>query len=155
VAAIGVAVGGIATFLTGILTTFFGLGYWMPLGLLGVILAVSGPSMLVAWLKLRQRNMGPILDANGWAINGMVKITVPFGSALTHLPSIPKDSERALIDPFAERSRPWRLYFSALFLLVVGLSWYAGRFDPLLPAKAKSTSVLGQHAPAFKPVGPP
>ena len=33
------------------------------------MLAISGPSMLIAWLKLRQRNIGPILDANGWAVN--------------------------------------------------------------------------------------
>ena len=43
---------------------------WMPLGLLALMLLISGPSMLLAWLKLRQRNLGPLLDANGWAING-------------------------------------------------------------------------------------
>ena len=81
VAAIGVAVGGIATFFSSILATFFGLGMWMPLGLLAALLAISGPSMLVAYLKLRQRNIGPILDANGWAVNAMASINVPFGRA--------------------------------------------------------------------------
>src|SRR5208337_1890906 len=50
VAAIGVAVGGIATFFSSILATFMGLGMWMPLGLLAALLAISGPSMLVAYL---------------------------------------------------------------------------------------------------------
>ena len=55
VAALGVAVGGIATFFSSILATFFGLGLWMPLGLIALLLAIpSGPSMLIAWLKLRQ-----------------------------------------------------------------------------------------------------
>ena len=61
VAAIGVAVGGIGAFLSGILATFFGLGWWMPVGFVGLLLLISGPSMLVAWLKLRQRNIGPLL----------------------------------------------------------------------------------------------
>lgn len=151
VAAIGVAVGGIATFLTGIFATFFGLGYWMPLGLLALMLAISGPAMFVAWLKLRQRNMGPILDANGWAVNGMVKITVPFGGTLTDLPSIPPDAERSLKDPFAEKRSPWGLYLLLLFLLGVGLAWYVGRLDPLLPASVKSTTVLGELSPASRP----
>lgn len=156
VAAIGVAVGGIATFLTAILATFFGLGYWMPLGFLALMLAISGPAMFVAWLKLRQRNMGPILDANGWAINGMVKITVPFGGTLTDLPSIPKDAERSLKDPFAEKRSPWGLYLLILFILSLGLAWYMGRLDALLPAQVKSTAILGDFAPANKPpVGAP
>ncbi|HEX3345514.1 MAG TPA: hypothetical protein VHS09_13115, partial [Polyangiaceae bacterium] len=83
VAAIGVAVGGIATFFSSILATFLGLGMWMPLGFLALLLAISGPSMLIAWLKLRQRNIGPLLDANGWAVNALAFINVPFGGALT------------------------------------------------------------------------
>ena len=130
---------------------FFGLGLWMPLGFLALMLAISGPAMLVAWLKLRQRNLGPILDANGWAINGLVKITSLFASALTDLPQIPKGSERALKDPFGEKSSPWGFYIGLLILLGVGLAWFAGRIDPLLPARAKSTAVLGQLAPAYKP----
>ena len=151
VAAIGVAVGGIATFVTALLATFFGLGYWMPFGLLALMLAISGPAMFVAWLKLRQRNLGPILDANGWAINGMVKITPAFAAALTDLPALPKGAERALKDPFAEKGSPWGLYMVLLVLLGVGLAWFAGRIDPLLPARVKSTTVLGPLAPAYKP----
>ena len=45
----------------------------MPLGVVGLVLLISGPSMLIAFLKLRQRNLGPILDANGWAVNTMTK----------------------------------------------------------------------------------
>lgn len=151
VAAIGVAVGGIATFITAILAMFFGLGMWMPLGFLALMLAISGPSMFVAWLKLRQRNLGPILDANGWAVNGRVKITPRFAGTLTDLPSLPRDSERALKDPFAEEGRPWGLYIFLLVLLGLGLAWYAGRLDPLLPAPARSTTLLGELAPAYKP----
>lgn len=81
VAALGVGVGAIGTLIGGLISGFISLGAWMPLGLLGIILAISGPSMLVAWLKLRQRNLGPILDANGWAVNAKAKLNVPFGGS--------------------------------------------------------------------------
>lgn len=151
VAAIGVAVGGIATFLTAILAMFFGLGWWMPLGFLGLMLAISGPAMFVAWLKLRQRNLGPILDANGWAINSRVKITPLFASVLTDLRHLPPHSERALKDPFGQPPRRWSLYILALLLLGIGLSWFAGKIDPLLPERFKSTTILGTKAPAYRP----
>ncbi len=150
VAAIGVAVGGIATFFSSILATFFGLGSWMPVGFLVLLLAISGPSMIIAWLKLRQRNLGPILDANGWAVNGRVKVNVPFGAALTDVAALPKGSERALADPYAEKGRPWKLYFVIVVILLLGRLWYSGKLDGILPKAVKSTEVLGEHAPAYK-----
>ncbi|HEY0253499.1 MAG TPA: hypothetical protein VGC41_18320, partial [Kofleriaceae bacterium] len=69
VAAIGVAIGGVGTLVGALLSTIFGLGAWLPFGVVAILLLISGPSMILAWLKLRRRNLGPILDANGWAIN--------------------------------------------------------------------------------------
>lgn len=151
VAAIGVAVGGIATFLTAVLAMFFGLGWWMPLGFLGLMLAISGPAMFVAWLKLRQRNLGPLLDANGWAVNSRVKITPLFAGVLTDLRHLPPHSERALKDPFGQPPRRWSLYILALVVLGLGLAWFAGKLDALLPERIKSTTVLGTKAPAYRP----
>jgi hypothetical protein len=34
---------------------------------IAVMLIISGPSMLLAYMTLRRRNLGPLLDANGWA----------------------------------------------------------------------------------------
>ena len=148
VAAIGVAVGGIATFLSSILATFFGLGMWMPLGLLVLLLAISGPSMLLALLKLRQRNIGPILDANGWAVNAMARINVPFGGALTGVAALPPGSARPLRDPFAERKRPWGFYVFLIIVALLGVSWLLGRLDSYLPDKAKAATVLHRAPPA-------
>ena len=154
VAAIGVAVGGIATFLSSILAMFFGLGVWMPIGLLGLLLAISGPSMLIAWLKLRQRNVGPILDANGWSVNAMARINVPFGAALTQVAVLPKGARRQLRDPFAEKQRPWKLYVLLLAVLALAALWFSGRLDGYLPQAIRAQSVLG-CAPAAKPQLPP
>ena len=142
VAAIGVAIGGIGAMVTGVLTAFFGLGIWMPLGILAVLLAISGPSMLLAYLKLRQRNLGPLLDANGWAINGRARINVPFGGALTDVARLPRNAERSLKDPYAEKRRPWGVYLLLLVLVVAAATWYAGRLDRWLPETVRSSSVL-------------
>ena len=148
VAAIGVAVAGMATFLSSILATFLGLGMWMPVGALGLLLAISGPSMLIAWLKLRQRNLGPILDANGWSVNALAKINIPFGSALTKVAALPKGARRQLHDPFAQRRPPWGLYITLLVLLSLAVLWRFGHLDPYLPGKFKSQAVLGREVPA-------
>jgi len=148
VAALGVAVGGITAALGMILEAFFGLGLWMPLGVVGLMLLISGPSMAVAWLKLRQRNIGPILDANGWAVNALARVNVPLGRSLTKVAELPAGSSRDLVDPFAEKKKPWGLYlFFALLALLAG-AWFMGFVDDYVPAAAKSTSVLGDAAPA-------
>ncbi|HRI52518.1 MAG TPA: hypothetical protein PLW65_20275 [Pseudomonadota bacterium] len=148
VAALGVAVGGITAALGALLGGFLGLGMWMPLGFLSLILAISGPSMAIAWLKLRRRNLAPLLDAAGWAVNARARLNVPLGASLTRLAVLPPGSSRSLSDPFAEKPRRWGLWF--IVLLVLGLSgaWYLGKLDHLLPTPAKSVTVLGSSAPA-------
>lgn len=116
-AAISVAIGGVTTALGGIMAGFFGLGYLMPLGILGLILLISGPSMVIAWLKLRQRNLGPILDANGWAVNTLTKVNIPLGRSLTDMPVLPKGSERSLVDPYAPKKSAWPKVILVLLIL--------------------------------------
>ena len=148
VAALGVAVGGITAALGAFLGALFGLGMWMPIGFAGIILIISGPSMLLAWLKLRQRNLGPLLDANGWAVNAQAKVNVPLGKSLTQIAELPKGSARDLADPFAEKRRPWGFYAFLLVLLGLAFGWYLGSLDGMLPASVRSVEVLGDAAPA-------
>jgi hypothetical protein len=150
IAAIGVAIGGIGTLVGALLGTLFGLGKWLPIGVVAVLLMISGPSMLLAWLKLRRRNLGPILDANGWAINGRARINVSFGAAMTELAKIPPGSQRLLSDPFADKSPPWKLYITSVILVVLAGTWYVGRLDSYLPNSIRSVTVLGENAPAYK-----
>jgi hypothetical protein len=97
----------------------------------GLILVISGPSMLLAWLKLRQRNLGPLLDANGWAVNTLARINIPFGATLTATAALPSGAERSLRDPFAEKKRPWRLYlFLAAVLAALAALWQQGLLPP-------------------------
>lgn len=110
-AAIGLAIGAIGTAIASVVTGFLTLAAWqMPLAVVGLVLAISGPSMVIAWLKLRQRTLAPILDANGWAINTLAKINIPFGTSLTSTAELPPGAQRSLQDPYAEKKRPWKTY---------------------------------------------
>ncbi len=140
VALLGVAVGGIATALGLLLQAFFGLGWLMPLGLVGLFVLISGPSVFIAWLKLRQRNLGPILDASGWAVNSQVKINIPFGSKLTEIAALPAGAKRNLHDPYAEKKSAWPSLLAVLALVIVfALGWcrWSGNC-PWLPGKVTS-----------------
>lgn len=121
-AAVGLAIGAIGTALAAVVTGFLGLKAWqMPLALFGLMLLISGPSMAMAYFKLRNRNLGPILDANGWAVNTRARINIPFGAALTQLAKLPEGADRALTDPYAEKRSPWKLYVLLLAIVVGAL----------------------------------
>ncbi|MGQ0552429.1 MAG: hypothetical protein ACT4PU_04350 [Planctomycetota bacterium] len=111
VAALGVAFGAVGTLiatLLGYAAGLFTLPFWkLLLAIAGLLLLISTPAMLIAWLKLRQRNMGPILDANGWAVNGRVKMNVRFGGSLTAVAKLPEGSLPAAADPFGEKPSLW------------------------------------------------
>jgi hypothetical protein len=154
IAALGVAAAGIGGMIGGVVGSFLGLGMWMPLGVLGVLLLISSPSMVLAWLKLRQRNLGPILDANGWAVNARARINIPFGASLTNVAKLPPGTHRDLLDPFAEKSHPWKLWLLVLALVGIALGWWQGKLDQYVPIQIRSTTVLGTNAPAYKPSVP-
>ncbi|MCU0793081.1 MAG: hypothetical protein MUE42_09595 [Opitutaceae bacterium] len=148
VAAIGVAVSGAVSVVTLMLGYIFGLSWWQyPLVLVGLTLVISGPSMLIAWLKLRQRTMGPILESNGWAINGRVKINIPFGTKLTERAQLPKGSKLDLNDPYVDREAAQRrrnaFYGTLLALLVVtaAAAWYL-KVWPFAPQSAAAPAAI-------------
>ncbi|WP_203235157.1 hypothetical protein [Rariglobus hedericola] len=125
VAAMGVAVGAIGGALGAIATGLAKLTFWqLPLVFIGLIAVISGPSMLIAWLKLRQRNIGPILEANGWAINGRVKINIPFGTKLTERAVLPNGSKRDLNDPYSDKEaiRRQKLIWTLIVVAILAAS---------------------------------
>ena len=155
-AAIGLAVGAIGTALAAVLTGFLSLVWWqMPLAIVGLLLLISGPSMLMAYLKLRQRNLGPMLDANGWAVNTLAKINLPFGSTLTGTAQLPQGAQRSMRDPFAEKKRPWKFYLFVLILLgVFAALWqqgYVTKWWNMVQQKAEETTQSQPAAPAPEP----
>lgn len=131
-AAIGMAIGYIGAILTKIIGGVLSLTWWkMPIALAGLMLAISGPSMILAWLKLRKRNLAPVLDANGWAINAKATINIPFGNTLTHLAMLPKNSKQNFRDPFTKKKNPWIpvIIILVIILAAVYLLWHFGFLD--------------------------
>jgi len=128
-AAIGLAVGAVGTAVASVVTGLLGLHWWqMPLALAGLMLAISGPAMAVAWFKLRARNLGPLLDANGWAINARARINIPFGTSLTGLAQLPAgalNSLGALSDPYADKPFPWgRVLLAVIIIGAAAFAWW-------------------------------
>ena len=146
VAALGVALGSISAVAVGLFAKFVDLGVWIPLGLIGIMLAISGPSMLIAWLKLRQRSLGPLLDASGWAINGRMRINTRLGGSLSQTAKVPPTARRTLQDPFADSKAPvWWSAATLLALLVVAviawrLHWLERWLSPSPPAVSSVTT---------------
>ena len=153
VAALGVAVGGITAALAGVFGALSDMSWWqLPLVALGVMLTISLPSMVIAWLKLRQRNLGPILDANGWAVNALTKINIPLGNSLTALPTLPPGARRSLKDPYAPKKSIWARL--ALLLLVLGGVGY-GLWHFEVASERWPEWVPKQAAPAATPAATP
>jgi hypothetical protein len=133
-AAIGLAVGAIGAVLAAAIAGLFTLAWWQfPVVIAAILLIISAPSMLLAYLTLRRRNLGPLLDANGWAVNARARINVPFGGSLTGVATLPEGATRSLQDPYAEKKRPWKTWLFLIALLVVAIVlWRLGVFATLL-----------------------
>ena len=121
-AAIGMAIGALGTFLTQLLAEVKGIahyGWWaIPTLIICILLVISGPSMILAWMKLRKRNLAPLLNANGWAINADAIISVLFGNTLTEQAQFPV---LKLADPHAKikkltKGGKWAIAIAALLL---------------------------------------
>ena len=81
---------------------------------LALVLIVSVPSMILAWFKLRKRDLGVILNACGWAINRPMRFSMKRARAFT----------KCARDPMA------KVWFALLVLLVVALgalAWWQAR----------------------------
>ncbi len=117
-AAIGMALGFLGSFCVSVVSGFAQLSWWQViLVFIGILLLISGPSMVMAWMKLRNRNLAPLLDANGWAINARALVNIAFGTTLTKIAQFPTV---ALQDPFAKKGMPtWKKIVIVVVVLAV------------------------------------
>lgn len=134
-AAIGMAVGALGTFLTSLLSEvgkFAENGWWaIPTLIIGILLAISGPSMILAWMKLRKRNLAPLLNANGWAVNADAIVSVLFGNTLTEqaqFPLVKMQDPHAKIKKLGKGGK-WAIAIASI-LLGIGIAvltmWWLG-----------------------------
>lgn len=77
VAAIGIGVGMMGAALASIMAAVSNMTWWqMLVSIAAVILVVSLPSVVLTWFKLRQRDIGAILNASGWAVNRPMRFSM-------------------------------------------------------------------------------
>lgn len=118
-AAIGMALGMIGTALVKVGEGMKGLPWWQYLIIfVCILLIISGPSMVMAWMKLRRRNLAPVLNANGWAVNADAIISVPFGLKLTEQVRFPFTKNPV------KKSPAGKICLVILLLIILGLGGY-------------------------------
>jgi hypothetical protein len=124
IALLSLAIGALAGAVASILAFLGKFETWqVPLVVACIMLVISAPSMAIAWLKLRKRNLGPILDANGWAVNAKAKMNVPFGGALTGVAALPPGATFGAADKYAEKPAMWPKLLGVAFVL-----WFVWAF---------------------------
>ena len=152
-AAIGMALGMIGSALVSIFKGLKAMAWWkLILVFVAIMLVISGPAMVLAWLKLRRRNIAPLLNANGWAVNAASKISIPFGETLTDAAKYPK---MKLTDPYAKAGlAPWKKWLISLsaVIVAVGVLWI---FNLLAWAKLPSPLPRYHKAEAVEEVVAP
>ena len=130
-AAVSVGISMVSASFTYIAKSLFSLGWWWPMALLCVFIVISGPSMVMAWFKLRRRSLGPLLDASGWAVNTGAPINFTMGGTLTAVGEMPPGAQRSLDDPYGlparlGHSRTRRIAVSILALLLLAAAGLGG-----------------------------
>ncbi len=155
VAALGVAVGAIGGALATVATGLARMEPWqLPVVVVVLMLVISLPAVIIAALKLRQRTIGPLLEANGWAINGRVRINIPFGTAMTEVAVLPPGARRSLVDPYADKAAANRRRLGLLLVIIVLAALITAKvlhtwpFPAPAPAPVEKPAVV---APAAEP----
>ncbi|MBP5302174.1 MAG: hypothetical protein J6Y88_02875, partial [Bacteroidales bacterium] len=152
-AAIGMAVGFIAQGLVALIKGVASLKAWKLLLIIaGIMLVISGPSMILAWIRLRKRDLGALLNANGWAVNAASFINIKFGATLTSLAKYPL---LKAVDPEeAKKVRRRKCFWYTLLCLIVAggivflLNWKHVINIPFLPQQQPKEVVVEEAAPA-------
>lgn len=154
VAAIGIAIGIIGSAIGGLVSALKGISFWYGvLGVAAIVLAVSGPSVILAWFKLRSRDFAPVLNACGWAINKKMLMPMRLSRVFTHEAVVPVGSNISMDDPYVEKHF-WRNVLVAVVLAALavfgvwkwGYGWIPENYWPGF--MRKPAPVVAEPAPA-------
>lgn len=130
-AALSVALSVLSAAFAYIAHSFVSLGWWWPVAIVVIFLCISGPSVIMAWFKLRRRSISPLLDASGWAVNEGAPINIMMGNSLTTLGVLPPNAKCNLDDPYGltailkAQQRRRRLFWQWLLVIVLILAGFA------------------------------
>ena len=112
VAAIGIGIGMVGAAAASLMAAISSMPAWkIGVSVVALVLIVSVPSMILAWFKLRKRDLGVILNACGWAINRPMRFSMKRARGFT----------KCAPDPMA------KVWFCLLVLVILALGALAWR----------------------------
>ena len=131
IAGITIAIAAVMGVVTAIVATLKSLTWWQWIVLIaGLMLVISLPSVFIAWRKLRRRDLGPVLNANGWAINAASYVRGKFAKGMTQIAKFPR---LTAVDPVARRKVAWRRFWIIFVLLLLACGAFLFFTDRLAP----------------------
>ena len=129
--------------------------HYTLLGVAAIILLVSLPSVILAWFKLRARDLGAILNAGGWAVNRPLTFSIGLARTFTRPAKMPACCAVAR-DPYA--SHGWLKLFTVLVLvaaIAAGVCWKLGYLPCCKKGCCKAPAPAAEAAPAAAPATAP
>ena len=140
----GIAVAALGSSLAFVTKTLSGLTTFTILAAVGVaILAVLTPTLIMALIKLRRRDLSAILEGSGWAINSRMRLTRAQSMYFTQRPPYPASVHRMRR----------RMLVTAVTILAgaSGAGWAIYRYhysphESAIPAEEKSAQPNGAGA---------
>ena len=122
IAVITMAIAAVSGVVAVIVNTLSALKWWQWIVLIvALMLVISLPSVFIAWRKLRHRDLGPVLNANGWAINAASYVRGKFAKGMTEVAKFPK---LTAVDPVARRKAAWRKFWCWLFVILLAAFFF-------------------------------
>ena len=113
----GIAIAAIGSSMAFITKTLAGLSWMAILGSLFVILmAVLVPTAIVAFLKLRKRDLSSILEGASWGTNARMRLTLDQAKTFTHYPAFPPGSKGI-------SRRRWWVWLIVFGVIVAAAYW--------------------------------
>lgn len=137
--------------------------------IISILLVICFFAGFLGWLKLRLRNLGPIFEANGWAVNPKMKVKGRLASIFTRAPGLPADHIKdpaSVAGPFLgadeeEEKFSARRFFSLLLMILVGILLVAIIYFPqetkmlLLNERPPKPVVVRKWNPSMAPTPTP
>ena len=141
-AALGMALGLLGQFVVSLVKGIAAIKWWaLILIILGLMLVISLPSVFITWRKLRRRDLGPVLNANGWAINAAAYVKPKFGKSLTQIVKYPKLKDVDPAEAKKVRRRKCIIWIIVILLIAGGIYWGFPKYKACKAAKAEATAV--------------
>lgn len=146
-AALGMALGLLGQFVVSLVKGIAAIKWWaLILIILGLMLVISLPSVFITWRKLRRRDLGPVLNANGWAINAAAYVKPKFGKSLTQIVKYPKLKDVDPAEAKKVRRRKCIIWAIVILLIAGGVYWGYPKYKACKAAKAAEAEAAAVEA---------